>query len=93
MASVIYKKRMVIYINIMRVLELFSGTGSVGSVCRARGMDVVSLDRDMPADIRCEILDWDFRSFDYPFVVHCSSSMLKPNVCVGRYLKLGEGSP
>ena len=41
----------------MRVLELFSGTGSVGNVCRARGMDVVSLDRDMPADIRCDILD------------------------------------
>ena len=44
----------------MRVLELFSGTGSVGNVCRARGMEVVSLDRDMPADIRCDILDWDF---------------------------------
>ncbi len=48
----------------MRVLELFSGTGSVGNVCRARGMDVVSLDRDMPADIRCDILDWDFRSYE-----------------------------
>ena len=48
----------------MRVLELFSGTGSVGNVCRARGTDVVSLDRDMPADIRCDILDWDFRSYE-----------------------------
>ena len=48
----------------MRGLQLFSGTGSVGSVCRARGMDVVSLDRDMPADIRCDILDWDFRTYE-----------------------------
>ena len=48
----------------MRVLELFSGTGSVGNVCRARGMDVVSLDRDMPAAIRCNILDWVFRAYE-----------------------------
>ena len=48
----------------MRVLELFSGTGSVGNVCRARGMDVVSLDRDMPADIRCGILGWHFRVYE-----------------------------
>ena len=34
---------------IMRVFELFSGTGSVGDVCKALGMDVVSLDRGMPA--------------------------------------------
>ena len=54
----------------MRVLELFSGTSSVGNVCSTRGMDVISLDRDMPADIRCDILDWDFmvyepKSFDF----------------------------
>ena len=48
----------------MRVLELFSGTGSVGNVCRARGMDVVSLDKDTPADIRCDILDWDCMAYD-----------------------------
>jgi site-specific DNA-cytosine methylase len=27
-------------------------------------MDVVSLDRDMPADIRCDILDWDFSAYE-----------------------------
>ena len=48
----------------MRVLELFSGTGSVGNVCRAREMEVVSLDKDVPADIRCDILDWDVRSYE-----------------------------
>ena len=47
----------------MRVLELFSGTGSVGNVCKAPGMDVVSLDRDMPADIRSDIVDWDYKAY------------------------------
>ena len=42
----------------MRVLELFAGTGSVGAVFRERGWEVTSLDRDMPADIRSDILDW-----------------------------------
>ena len=48
---------------IMRVLEQFSGTGSVGNVCKALGMDVVSLDRDMPADIRSDIMDWDYMAY------------------------------
>ncbi len=39
----------------MRVLDLFSGTGSVGNVCRRLICEVTSLDRDMPADIRMEI--------------------------------------
>jgi site-specific DNA-cytosine methylase len=48
----------------MKLLELFSGTGSVGQIARELGYDVISLDRDMPADIQTDILDWDFR--DYP---------------------------
>ena len=44
----------------MRALELFSGTGSAGNVCKAIGIYVVSLDRDMPADIRSDIVDWDY---------------------------------
>ena len=47
----------------MRVLELFSGTGSVGNVCKALGMDVVSLDRELPADIRSDIMDWDYTTY------------------------------
>ena len=46
----------------MRILELFSGTGSVGNVCRRLGCEVTSLDRDMPADIRMDILDWHYAS-------------------------------
>jgi C-5 cytosine-specific DNA methylase len=42
----------------MRLLELFSGTGSVGTVAKELGFDVISLDRDMPADIQTDIMDW-----------------------------------
>ncbi len=46
----------------MRVLELFSGTGSVGNVGRRLGCDVISLDWDLPEDIRMDILDWNYAS-------------------------------
>ena len=43
----------------MRLLELFSGTGSVGKVAKALGWEVVSLDLKN-ADIQTDILEWDF---------------------------------
>ena len=43
------------------MLELFSGTGSVGKVAEQMGMTVISLDRDMEADLQCDIMDWDYR--------------------------------
>ena len=49
----------------MRLLELFSGTGSIGDVFKERGWEVVSLDRDMPADIQMDILNWDYRNSPY----------------------------
>lgn len=48
----------------MRVLELFSGTGSVGKVCRAKGWEVISLDLK-GADINMDILNWDYAN-TYP---------------------------
>ena len=48
----------------IRVLELFSGMGSVSNVCKALGMDVVSLDRDTPAGIRSDITDWDYTTYN-----------------------------
>ena len=45
--------------NIM--LELFSGTGSVGDVAREMGWQVMSLDRDMPAYLWMDVMDWDFK--------------------------------
>ena len=34
----------------LKVLELFSGTGSVGKCCKQLGWDVVSVDLLLPAD-------------------------------------------
>ena len=43
------------------MLELFSGTGSVGDVARDMGWHVVSLDRDMPADLQMDIREWNYK--------------------------------
>ena len=43
----------------MRVLELFSGTHSVGKVCKEKGWDVISLDLK-GANINQDILEWDY---------------------------------
>ena len=48
----------------MRILELFAGAGSVGKVFKDWGWEVVSLDRDMDADIRTDIMDWDYRTYE-----------------------------
>ena len=48
----------------MRLLELFSGAQSVGKVARELGFEVVCLDRDMEADIKCDIMDWDYKVFE-----------------------------
>ena len=44
----------------MKLLELFSGTGSVGRVAREFGFSVVSLDLKN-ANIK-DILEWDYKS-------------------------------
>jgi len=43
----------------MKLLELFSGTKSVGKVAERLGYEVISLDLK-DADINCNILDWDY---------------------------------
>jgi len=59
----------------MKVLELFSGTHSIGVVCKDRNYDVVSLDRDISSScklnpeyesthhIQIDILEWDYKQF------------------------------
>ena len=42
----------------MRLLDLFSGTHSVGRVAREMGFEVISLDL-ADADININVLDWD----------------------------------
>ena len=46
----------------MRVLELFSGTHSVGKVCNEKGWEVISLDLK-DADINQNILEWDYTMY------------------------------
>lgn len=59
-----------------KVLELFSGTHSIGKVAHRLGYEVVSLDRDLggecPFDtgyksdthIKADIMDWDYKSYE-----------------------------
>ena len=47
----------------MHLLEMFSGTGSVGTVAKAMGFNVISLELKN-ADINTDILKWDYRQFD-----------------------------
>ena len=79
----------------IRVLELFSGTHSVGKVCKEKNWDVVSLDLHN-ADINCDILQWDYKN-EYPIgyfdIIWASPpcvffSNLR-RCCIGRTLKDG----
>lgn len=47
----------------MKVLELFSGTGSVGKCCKALGWDVVSVDMLLPADHQVDIMNFDYKQY------------------------------
>ena len=59
----------------MKILELFSGTHSIGKVCKKKGYEVISLDRDMGAEcpfgngyksenhIMEDIMVWDYTQF------------------------------
>ena len=60
------------YIN-MKLLELFSGTGSVGTVASALGWTVVSLDLK-GADINCDILQWKYKKYPVKYfdMIHAS---------------------
>ena len=47
----------------MKILELFSGTGSVGKVAKLRGHSVVSLDLKN-SDINTDVLKWDYKMYE-----------------------------
>jgi len=52
----------------MKVLELFSGTGSVSKICKELGWEVYSIDIDdkfYPVDKKINILEWDYKSLDF----------------------------
>jgi len=47
----------------LKVLELFSGTRSVGKVADSLGWEVLSLDLEMEADIQIDIMKWDYKRY------------------------------
>jgi len=58
----------------MKVLELFSGTHSIGVICKEKGFDVLSLDRDLNEfsklydyvstnHIQDDIMTWNYKQF------------------------------
>jgi len=47
----------------IRVLELFSGTGSVGKCCDKLGWEVVSVDMIFEATHKCDIMDFDYKQY------------------------------
>ena len=79
----------------MNVLELFSGTGSVGKVCKEIGWKVTSLDIDPRADINCDILEWDYKqlpktTFDIIWgSPPCENYSSIKNCWLGRKIKIG----
>lgn len=48
----------------IKVLELFSGTGSVGKCCKQLGFDVISVDMILPATHKCDIMNFDYKQYD-----------------------------
>jgi len=50
----------------IKVLECFSGTGSVGKCCKELGWDVVSVDIDKKynATHQCDIMNFDYKQYD-----------------------------
>ena len=50
----------------MNLLELFSGSGSVGTTARDLGFNVISLDLKN-ANIDTDILKWNYKEFDKGF--------------------------
>ena len=47
----------------MKILELFSGTGSVGKVAKSKGHSVISLDLKN-SDINTDTLNWDYKMYE-----------------------------
>ena len=80
----------------MNVLELFSGTGSVGKCCKELGYDVVSVDLLLPADHQIDIMNFNYRQYpkDYFDIVWASPPCVEYSVLktshIGRKMKNGE---
>ncbi len=79
----------------VNVLELFSGTRSVGKCCDQLGWDSVSVDMILPADHKCDIMDFNYKQYpkDYFDIVWasppCTNYSSLKKCWYGRKLKDG----
>ena len=78
----------------LKVLELFSGTGSIGKCCKELGYDVLSLDNELPADINIDIMEWDYKiypkdSFDIIWASPpCTTYSILQGSWIGKYKRV-----
>jgi hypothetical protein len=68
------------YIEIMKVLELFSGTHSIGVVCKELNYEVISVDRDIGDT--CEKINPSYKSRHH----------IKTDIMTWNYKEFSEGS-
>ena len=79
----------------MRVLELFSGTKSIGKVCDQLCWSSVSVDMILPADHNCDIMNFDYKQYpkDYFDIVFgsppCTAYSNLQSCWLGRKKKKG----
>ena len=80
----------------MKVLELFSGTRSVGKICDELGWETISVDMILPATHQCDIMDFDYKQYpkDTFDIVHasppCHTFSKIQDSWIGRKNKHGE---
>ena len=61
--SSFYYENKIAYKYIDEIIGIIFCSGSVGNVARLYGIEVVSLDRDMDADIKMDIMDWNYKEY------------------------------
>ena len=77
----------------MKLLELFSGTHSIGKVAIKHGYEVISLDRDLSATIEEDIMNWDYKIYSPKYFDIITSSpvclwwSILRNTWIGRKCK------